>query len=355
LGQKIIQIFKKYDIIFNEVVSIYKSLIRPILFKMDPEKSHNLIKNILRISLPIKKISEPMLNLDFCGIKLNNPLGLAAGFDKNADMLLFLSSLNLGYITIGSVLLNSSKGNPKPRIIRYDRKLSLVNSMGLPSEGLAKVYKKLRNSKIPLFISIAGNSVKEYVKCYSILSNVAKAIELNISCPNTENGRLFQDADNFKKLINEIVKIKSKPTFVKVSPPLNNKQRENLMEIINVCMDKKIEGITAINTIQIKEKSLATGFGGLSGKLIYKYMLKTVRDIYEYSEGKIIINACGGIFEGKDAFEAIINGATTVQIYTALIYEGFGVIDKIIKELKNILKAKKFSSIKEAIGYAIKN
>jgi dihydroorotate dehydrogenase len=337
--------------------SIYKLLIRPILFKLDPEKSHLLIKNILRFPLPIKKINDNRLRLNFFGTQINNPVGLAAGFDKDADMLLFLSSLNFGYITIGSVLLNPSKGNPKPRIIRYEKSLSLVNSMGLPSKGLFKVYNKLKRNifKTPIVASIAGNTINEYVKCYFALSHVANAIEINVSCPNTENGRAFQEIDNFKRLINEILKIKKVPIFVKVSPPLNKKEWENLMEIVDICKNKKMEGVTAINTIQIKEKKLATGFGGLSGKLIYKYMLKTVRDIYEYSDGKIMINACGGIFNGKDAFEAIINGATTVQIYTALIYEGFGVVDKIIKELSNILKAKNFSSINEAIGYSVKN
>jgi dihydroorotate dehydrogenase len=324
---------------------------------MDPEKSHLLIKNILRFPLPIKKINDARLRLNFLDTQINNPVGLAAGFDKDADMLLFLSSLNFGYITIGSVLLNPSKGNPKPRIIRYEKSLSLVNSMGLPSKGLFKVYNKLKRNifKIPIVVSIAGNTMNEYVKCYFALSHVANAIEINVSCPNTENGRAFQEIDNFKKLINEILKIKKVPIFIKVSPPLNKKEWENLMEIVDVCKSKKIEGITAINTIQIKEKKLATGFGGLSGKLIYKYVLKTVRDIYEYSDGKIMINACGGIFNGKDAFKAIINGATTIQIYTALIYEGFGVVNKIIKELSNILKAKNFSSINEAIGYSVKN
>lgn len=335
---------------------IYKLFIKPFLFHIDPEKSHEILKKFFKLPFPLDYVNNEILKIKIKNLKLKNPLGLAAGFDKNAEIANFLSYLNFGYLTLGSVLLNPSMGNPKPRIIRYEKKLSLINSMGLPSVGLKKFLENLSKVKvkIPISISIAGNSFEEYIILYENLSKVVNIIEINVSCPNTQNGKLFQSTDNFEKLIKEISKIKRNIIFVKISPPLNKIEKENLIELIRLSIKYNVDGITAINTIQIKEKSFATGYGGLSGKLIYNKMLETIKIIYSESKGKLIINSCGGIFNGKDAFKAILNGAFTIQIFTSLIYEGITLPNIINKELIKLLKFNNFSSIKEAIGYLIK-
>ncbi len=328
-------------------MSYYEILLKPLLFKMDPEKAHEMSRKILRFMLPFPKYESERLRVKIKDIETRNPLGLAAGFDKNAEMLSFLSSLGFGYVTLGSVLLNENKGNPKPRIVRYPRKLSMTNAMGLPSVGLRNFLKNLsrQRSFVPFSISIAGNNVEEITKLYSEVSKWSRIVEINLKYPK-ENP--LQNRENFEKLSNEISKIKRGIIFVKISP---FKTSDELIDFVNICMKKGIDGITAINTLNVKDKNLKIGEGGLSGRLIHSLMLKYVRIIHRETKGKLIINACGGIFNGREAFNAIIKGATTFQIYTSFVYEGFPIIRKILKELDEILKAKKFSNIEEAIGY----
>jgi len=327
-------------------------MLNKLLFKIDPEKAHEIVKKFLKFPLPYIYFKDEILRVNIKGLILENPLGLAAGFDKNAEMR-SLPYMGFGYVTLGSVLKEESKGNPKPRLIRYEKSLSMVNSMGLPSVGLKKFIINLSKfkTKKPIFISIAGNTIEEYIYCYKILSRYCNAIEINVSCPNTVNGRLFQDKDNFKLLIQEIKKIKNVLTFIKISPPISKYDWENLSEIINISLKNGIDGITAINTLQVKDKNIALGYGGLSGKLIYNIMLNVIKHIYKDSNGKLIINACGGIFDAKDAFKAILCGASTFQIYTSLIYKGILLPFKINKDLAFILRMNKFNSLEEAKGY----
>lgn len=335
------------------MMSYYKTLIRPFLFSMDAEKSHEIIKKFMFIEIPFPRPSYKELETRIGDIILDNPIGLAAGFDKNAEMANFLSSLGFSYITLGSVMLKYSEGNPRPRIIRYPKFKSMTNSMGLPSLGLEGFLKNLKRSKIKskLSISIAGNSLEEYLKLYSVLSDYADFIELNLSCPNTSNGRMFQEIENFKPLIDSLRPLKRKITFIKISPAIKGKEIENQIEISKLCIDKNIDGITAVNTLPVNDKNLATKQGGLSGKLLYKIMLENVRRIYEESKGRITINACGGIFNAEDAFKAILSGARTVQIYTALLFEGPMLVRNMIKKLAYLLRINGFKSLEEAIGY----
>lgn len=323
---------------------------------IDPERGHDLIKKFAKFPIPNICTENEELRLNLKGVKLRNPIGLAAGFDKNAEMISFLSGLGFGYLVIGSVLLNENKGNPKPRIVRYEKYLSMVNSMGLPSVGLRKFLRNLTKNKarIPLFVSIAGNSVKEFIEIYNFLKKFVNVIEVNLSCPNTENGRLFLEANNFQILARELEKAKSGLVFVKVSPIINKNDRDNLQEIIEISLKHKIDGITAVNALPVEEKAISVGFGGLSGKLLFKYMLDTVSFIQENAQNKLIINACGGIFNEKDAIKAFLLGASTVQLYTSLIYEGPYVVCKIKKGIYEFIKKNNFKNIEELIGYFTK-
>lgn len=323
------------------------------MFRIDPERGYEIFKNFARFPLP-NLCKETKLSLKLNKIKLNNPVGLAAGFDKNAEMVSFLGSLGFGYLVVGSVLWNESKGNPKPRLIRYEKFNSIVNSMGLPTVGIKKFLQNLSKHRVrvPIFVSIAGNSIEEILGLYRILKNYVNVVEINLSCPNTENGRLFQDAYNFRSLAREIEKLKSGIIFVKVSPAVSINEKENLQELIDICLKYKIDGITAVNALPVIDKAISVGFGGLSGKLIFKYMLRTVKFIRDNSNGKLIINACGGIFSGEDAIKAILNGASTVQLYTALIYQGPSIVCEIKKKIEEFLLKNNFKGINEMIGYS---
>ena len=304
------------------------------------------------------RVRDDRLHVTVGKIKPPNPVGLAAGFDKNCEMSTALFHMGFGYLTLGTVTRDSREGNPKPRIWRYPQK-SLVNSMGFPNEGAEKVAANLSNRKPdqgPIIVSISGLSVEEFVECYRELEPLANGIELNISTPNTAGVRIFQEPNVLTSLLNAITKVKSseKPIWVKIPPYFDDKQRENVHNLIEVCMNTSIDGITAANTKLIDEPRASIGTGGLSGPLIYQDMLRIVADVYNHTGGKVPINACGGISSGLDAWRAFEAGASSVQLYTALAYEGPGVVAKINRELLRMLESSKLNSLSEVVGSGLR-
>jgi dihydroorotate dehydrogenase len=289
-------------------------------------------------------------------LELTNPVGLAAGFDKNCEMWKSLFRMGFGYLTLGTVTLNPRQGNPKPRMWRSPQR-SLVNSMGLPNDGAQKITANLsrKNSAIgPLVVSISGLSIEEIVECYRQMEPLADILELNISTPNTVGVRVFQEAEMLKKLltaINDARKL-GKPIWVKLPPYFTDRERERVQDLVDVCAKESVDGLTAINTKLVNEPRSSIGTGGLSGPPIFQDMLRIVADIYKQTQGKIPINACGGISSGLDAWKALGAGASSLQLYTAFVYQGPGVVSKILREILHLLEDSKMNSISELIGTA---
>jgi dihydroorotate dehydrogenase len=289
---------------------------------------------------------------------LPNPVGLAAGFDKNSELSTALFDMGFGYLTLGTVTLNPREGNPKPRIWRYPGK-SIVNSMGLPNQGAARIASNLskhRTERCPVIVSVSGLNVEELVQCYRVIEPLVDGIELNISTPNTVGVRIFQQPDVLKKLLDAITGARTphKPVWVKVPPYFNAKDRENVLELVELCIKNSIDGVTAINTKMVQEPRASIGTGGLSGPLIFEDMLRIVADIYRHTDGKIPINACGGISSAPNAWQAFEVGASSVQIYTAFIYEGPALISKINRGLLKMLERSKMSSLHEVVGSGLR-
>lgn len=269
-----------------------------------------------------------------------------------------LFHMGFGYLTLGTVTLNPREGNPKPRMWRYPQK-SLVNSMGLPNEGTRKIASKLSERKAkrgPMIVSVSGLSIEEFVECYSQIEPLVDGIELNISTPNTEGVRIFQDPAVLTKLLDAITKVRShgKPVWVKIPPYFNEKERENVLDLVEICVRRSIDGVTATNTKLIKEPRASIGTGGLSGPLILEDTLRIVADIYSHTNGKIPINACGGISSGLNAWRACELGASSVQLYTALIYEGPGIVSKINHDILRMLETSKLSSLTQIVGSGLR-
>jgi len=291
-------------------------------------------------------------------LSLPNPVGLAAGFDKNCELSRALFDIGFGYLTLGTVTLNPRKGNPKPRIWRYPGK-SIVNSMGLPNQGAERIASNLskhRTERCPVIVSVSGLNVEEFVQCYRVIEPLVDGIELNISTPNTVGVRIFQQPDVLEKLLDAITGARTpdKPVWVKVPPYFNAEDRENVLELVELCIKNSIDGVTAINTKMVQEPRASIGTGGLSGPLIFEDMLRIVADIYRYTDGKIPINACGGISSALDAWQAFEAGASSVQIYTAFIYEGPALISKINRGLLEMLERSKMSSLHEVVGSGLR-
>jgi len=345
-------------------ISLYKSIIKPILFLTPPETAHGIAKWFLKRSLLWRafewrlRVEDERLETSVGQLRLRNPVGLAAGFDKNCEMSPALLAMGFGYLTLGTVTLNPREGNPKPRIWRYPDR-SLVNSMGLPNEGAEKIAGRLARTPpglAPRIVSISGLSLEEFVECYRLIAQVADGVELNISTPNTVGVRIFQEPPTLERLLDEIIKcrISGKPVWVKLPPYFNEKERENVLQLAEISMNRSIDALTLINTKRVEEPRASIGTGGLSGPPIYEDMIRIVSEIYAYTGGKIPINACGGIDSGPSAWHAFEVGASSVQLYTALIYEGPAVASKINRDLLRMLRTSKFTSLGEVVGSGLR-
>jgi dihydroorotate dehydrogenase len=344
----------------RETLNFYESIARPALFLTSPETAHGIAKAFFTQPLIWQtvrnhfRVDDERLHVNLGPLLLKNPVGLAAGFDKNCEMLSSLFCMGFGYLTVGTVTAEQRDGNPRPRMWRYHNR-SLLNSMGLPNNGsnsVAENIEKTAGRNGILILSISGLSVDEFSRCYEKLSPLADAIELNISTPNTTGVRIFQDAGVLDQLLNSIARIRSgeKPLWVKIPPYFNEKERENVLGLVDICRRNAVNGITAINTKRIPEKRSSIGTAGLSGKEIFEDMLRIVQDVYRNTRGKLPINACGGIFSGRDAWQAFESGASSIQLYTGLIYKGPGIAASINRELIQSVKDNKMKSICEVTG-----
>jgi dihydroorotate dehydrogenase subfamily 2 len=341
--------------------TLYKSIAKPLLFLMPPETSHGIAKWFFERTWMWKRmcryfsVEDDRLHAKIGHLNLKNPVGLAAGFDKNCEMITSLFCIGFGYLTLGTITAQPTEGNLKPRIWRYHNS-SLLNSMGLPNKGSEIISRKIgeiERREGPLILSVSGLSIEEFVTCYRELEAIADGVELNISTPNTIGVRAFQDPEKLKLLLDAITAIRSqKPLWVKIPPYFDEKERENVLNLVDICLGKPVDAITAINTRRIKEERSSIGTAGLSGREIFQDMLRIVGEIYNYTQGKIPINACGGIFSGADAWQAIESGASSIQLYTGLIYEGPRITANINRELLQKMNNSQLDSISELTGTA---
>jgi len=336
---------------------MYKSLVRKILFQFDPEKIHHfsfsMIKGMMKlpfvpgITRSIFKIEDPILERKLFGLTFKNPVGLAAGFDKNALLFDEFSNYGFGFIEVGTVTPKPQPGNPKKRIFRLKTDEALINRMGFNNDGVDVVVERLRNRKTDIIIggNIGKNKVTpnesaidDYLICFEKLFDVVDYFVVNVSSPNTPNLRALQDKKPLTELLqtlqNEnIKKEKPKPILLKIAPDLTDSQ---LMDIIDIVNTTKIAGVIATNTT-ISREGLRSAHqnetGGLSGKPVKDRSTEVIRFLAEKSGKSFPIIGVGGIHSAEDAKEKLEAGADLVQLYTGFIYEGPGLVKKINKSL----------------------
>ena len=285
------------------------------------------------------------LETELAGIKLKNPVGLAAGYDKNCKLIPGLSSLGFGYLVTGTVTKDPKIGNPKPRVFRRKEEKALINALGFPGQGLKEAKKaiqkgtKSRNSS-KLIVSISGVEIEEILQCHAELEPLVAAIEINISSPNTAGLRVFQHETKLSKLLELINNQKTKPVLIKMPPFLtgdNDKSEREVLTLAQVCVDQGISALTVSNTLPTEDKQLAVGRGGLSGEPLFNNTLRMVGTYKNLFGNKIQINACGGISEGNQAFALLKEGANTIQLLTSLVYEGPSVVNTLKKDLSQLI------------------
>jgi dihydroorotate dehydrogenase len=342
----------------------YKLILRPIFFLFDPEKIHHFVFKLIKISQAIPGISaitksifevnNSKLKRTVFGIEFPNPVGLAAGFDKDAKLYKELANFGFGFIEIGTITPVGQEGNPKPRMFRLPADSGLINRMGFNNQGLEGAIERLKSK--PSHLIVGGNigknkitsnedAVKDYEKCFEGLFPYVDYFVVNVSSPNTPNLRALQEKEPLKALLNHLQKLneqqeKSKPILLKIAPDLTNEQLDDIVEIVN---ETKIAGVIASNTT-ISRDNLTTnrtsldhiGAGGLSGKPLTKRSTEVIKYLSTKSNNSFPIIGVGGIHSAKDAIDKLNAGASLVQLYTGFIYEGPGLVKRINEKILDV-------------------
>jgi dihydroorotate dehydrogenase len=342
---------------------MYKLLIRPFFFLFDPEKIHHFAFSSIKLVLTIPGmkflwrkmyvIEDKRLEREVFGLKFPNPVGLAAGFDKDGKLFNELAYCGFGFVEVGTVTPKPQEGNPKPRLFRLPADRGLINRMGFNNAGVDQLVDRLKTRKNQLIIggNIGKNKVTEnedavqdYLTCFHALYEVVDYFVVNVSSPNTPNLRALQDKGPLMEILTTLqkenqTKVKPKPILLKIAPDLNESQLDDIVEIVN---ESGIAGVIATNTT-ISREGLATdsatvdsiGAGGLSGKPVRNRSTEVIRYLAQKSNKSFAIIGVGGIFTVEDALEKLDAGADLVQVYTGFVYEGPGMVKKINQGLLN--------------------
>ncbi len=341
---------------------MYKLLLRPFLFLFPAEKAHTLTFSLARFSFSIPgfksifklffPVNDPALAVDLFGLRFPNPVGLAAGFDKDAKMMDVFAAMGFGFIEVGTLTPKGQAGNPLPRLFRLPLDNSLINRMGFNNGGVDAAVERLKNR--PKGVIIGGNigknkatpnedAWKDYEYCFEKLFNYVDYFAINVSSPNTPGLRELQEKEPLTKLLLHMQKLNHaketpKPILLKIAPDLSNHQLDDIIEIVKTT---QLAGIIATNTT-IDRSGLQTakseiermGAGGLSGKAVRNRSTEVIRYLHTKSNGSFPIIGVGGIFNEADAKEKLDAGASLVQIYSGLVFEGPALPSKICKALK---------------------
>jgi dihydroorotate dehydrogenase len=348
---------------------LYKLLIRPLLFLLNPEKAHYFTFNALKICLKVPgmstlfrfcyQINNKTLEKEVFGIKFPNPVGLGAGLDKDAILTDELGQLGFGFIEIGTLTPKPQPGNDKPRLFRLKKDQALINRMGFNNKGVESAVSRLKNRKSKIIIggNIGKNkittnedAINDYEICFEALFDHVDYFAVNVSSPNTPGLRALQEKEPLKALLSHLksknaVKPKPKPILLKIAPDLSNEQLDDIIEIVK---EVKLDGVIATNTTTSREglltdKSIVeqAGMGGLSGKPIARRSTEVIRYLHTKSGGAFPIIGIGGIHSEEDALEKLAAGASLIQLYTGFIYEGPSLIKRINKAILKSIELNK--------------
>jgi len=370
----------------------WRKFARPALFRFDAEAAHEIGIRALRrgFARPFyaRETSYPEFgSIERFGLTFSNPIGLAAGFDKNGVAVDQLASLGFGFVEVGTVTYRPQSGNPKPRLFRLPEDEALINRLGFNNDGARVVEERLRKvgRKFVVGVNIGKNkevpneeAVENYLACFDLLRPAADYVAVNVSSPNTPGLRELQRTENLDALLSALQRrnedpmnsgrtssfrrsasVKPKPRtplLVKISPDLKDSE---IREIVDLCLARNVDGVIATNTT-VSRDGLKTpdverfGPGGLSGRPIAEKANHVISTIYKHSNGKLPIVGVGGIFSAQDVFEKIAAGASLVQAYTGFVYGGPKFAQDLSRGLAELLERGRFTSLDEAVGYSIR-
>ena len=333
--------------------------LRPLLFALDPERAHGLTLAALRLGLlPAAAPDDPILRTNVAGLDLPNPIGLAAGFDKNAEVPDAMLRLGFGFVEAGTVTPLAQAGNPRPRIFRLVEERAVINRLGFNNAGLEAAALRLRQRRgrpgiVGANIGANKDSVDraaDYVTGVRACAAVASYLTVNISSPNTPGLRALQDRAALADLITQVLAARgavATPVFVKVAPDL---MPPEIDDIARVALDLGLDGLIVSNTTLGRDGVASTEAGGLSGAPLFALSTAILRSFRTATGGALPLIGVGGVSSGEQAYAKLRAGASAVQLYTALIYEGPGVVQRIKRELAELLRRDGFGSVAAAVG-----
>ncbi len=343
------------------------SLLRPYIFSLDPEVAHDLAIQSLKANILPKSLfdveGEEILEIDLFNKKLPNPIGLAAGFDKSAEVYNSLFKFGFGLIEVGTITPKRQLGNSKPRIFRLEKDKALINRLGFNNHGSEVISKRISKNQPKGFLGInigpnkdTKNKLEDYFICLSNLSIFADYVTVNISSPNTQGLRNFHKKEEMEKLLSGLNNLKKEkkiktPITIKLSPDIRDSEIESIIELIQ---KYNVQGIIVSNTTDTNRENLSDNkkneLGGLSGQPLKDISTNLIKKFYKKTKGTIKIIGVGGVDSGQSAFEKIAAGADVVQLYTGMVYKGPGIVKDIKKELITILKKENFKNIRQVVG-----
>jgi dihydroorotate dehydrogenase len=344
-------------------------LVRPLLHRLDPEDAHELTLRALEANVvpPQPRADDPILATRLFGRDLTNPIGLAAGFDKNGRVYDRMGAQGFGFVEIGGVTPRPQRGNARPRVFRLPEERAVINRMGFPNEGAerleARLRRKGRRPGIGLGINLASNAdsadpAADFVALVTRFAPYAEFLTLDVSCPNTANGQVFLEPSRLAEMLARVAAIPwsgaSPPALVaKLSPDVDEAVLERL---IGVLVEARIDGIVVSNTTRARPPHLrgarAGEAGGLSGPPLFAASTAMLALVHALTGGRVPLIGVGGVASGPDAYAKIRAGASAVQLYTALIYGGTALVTRIKRELAVLLRRDGFGSVAEAVGTA---
>jgi len=343
------------------------SFLKPFIFKIDPEVAHDFAIKSLRYNFLPEEIyqveGEKLLETEIFNIKIKNPIGLAAGFDKSAEVYNSLFKFGFGFIEVGTVTPKKQYGNPKPRVFRLENDRALINRLGFNNDGLEIVSLRLQKNMPTGFLGInigpnkdSDDRVNDYLKCIEKIHYYASYITINISSPNTPGLRDLHNQNSLSNLLKKITEFTkknkiNKPLVLKISPDIPDKEIPLIIELIE---EFNLKGLIISNTtdkhrLNLKDRN-KNEVGGLSGEPLNLVTNNLIKKFYKNVKKKVTIIGVGGVNSGTSAFEKLKSGASFVQLYTGMVYEGPGIVKKIKKELIDILKKNKIKNVSEIVG-----
>jgi dihydroorotate dehydrogenase len=347
---------------------VYESLVRPVLFSLDAEKAHHVGMAGLK-AMPVAmakawrsnvRADRPTLSMTVAGLTFPNPVGLAAGLDKNAEALVGLFALGFGFVEVGTVTPRPQSGNPSPRLFRLPEHTALINRLGFNNEGMAAMKARLEAlgwRPGPVGVNLGKNkdtpnerAVEDYLACAEAVGPLGDYVVVNLSSPNTPNLRALQEPEALFAILSAVrAKVPNKPLFLKIAPDLTD---EAVDAAVDVARSTNTSGLICTNTTIARpfEHPLAGEAGGLSGRPVFQRSTEVLKRAFRRAEGRLPLIGVGGVFDGDDAFAKIAAGASLVQLYTGFIYGGPSLPRRILDRLEARLAESGLTRLADAVG-----